>query len=67
MKHTQILFTPANAQKVHDGDKTCTRRMNGLGTINQTPNNWTIAWAAERTPVPRKMSPPIGRHSSDAR
>lgn len=43
MKSTPLLFTPANAQKSHDGRKVETRRLNGLDDINQDPGSWRLA------------------------
>lgn len=36
MKERPILMTPENAQKVHDGVKTQTRRLNGLEEVNSS-------------------------------
>lgn len=40
MKERPILFTPENAQKVFEGTKTQTRRLNKLAKVNEAPNDW---------------------------
>lgn len=44
MKERPILMTPENAQKCHDGTKTQTRRLNGLGEINEDPGSWACTF-----------------------
>lgn len=44
MKETPILFTPENAQKVHEGTKTQTRRLNKLDHVNCVPDLWRVQY-----------------------
>ncbi|MDE2106938.1 MAG: hypothetical protein KGL39_57520 [Patescibacteria group bacterium] len=40
MTERPILFTAQNAQQVHKGTKTQTRRLNGLEYVNNVPDAW---------------------------